>query len=86
MNDGTISIDRDGGIPPYRQLYTVLKDRIRSGEYPVGRRLPAELELERQSGLSRDTIRKATKLLKAEGLVETVPGMGIVVQATPPET
>jgi DNA-binding GntR family transcriptional regulator len=84
MNEGDIPIDRDGGIPPYRQLYTALRKRIETGQFPPGRRLPSELEIERASGVSRDTIRKATQLLRDEGLVETVPGMGIVVKAPEP--
>lgn len=31
-------------------------------------------------GLARDTLRKAVKVLKDEGLVETEPGMGIYVE------
>ncbi|MDB4873279.1 MAG: hypothetical protein JWL97_4283 [Gemmatimonadales bacterium] len=73
------AIDREGITPPYRQLYEILKKRIESGEIPAGRRLPSELALEADYGISRNTIRKAIDLLRADGLVETVPGLGIAV-------
>lgn len=73
------AIDRDSGVPPYRQLYKILKARIESGDIPPGRRLPSELTIEADYGISRNTIRKAIDLLRADGLVETVPGLGIAV-------
>lgn len=73
-------IDREGTVPPYRQLYEILKEKIDSGEIPPGRRLPSELILEADYGVSRNTIRKAVGLLREDGLVETVPGLGIAVK------
>jgi len=77
-------IDRESAIPPYRQLYEILKEKISSGEIAPGRRLPSELTLEAEYELSRDTIRKAVGLLRDEGLVETVPGLGIAVKRPGP--
>lgn len=67
-------------------MVNALRERIASGEVPVGRRIPSMGELENESGVARDTLRKAAGLLKAEGLVETVTGMGISVveRAIPP--
>ncbi|MGW7296067.1 GntR family transcriptional regulator [Streptomyces xiamenensis] len=78
------TIDRDGPVPPYRQIADDLRRRIESGEIPPGRRIPSMVELEQQWGVARDTLRKATQVLKNEGLVETVTGMGIYV-VQPPE-
>lgn len=72
-------IDRDGPIPPYRQIAAELRERIRSGKIPPGRRIPSLVELEQQYHVARDTLRKAVKVLRDEGLVETVPGMGVYV-------
>lgn len=74
-----MSIDKDGGPAPYRQLYMILKERIESGEIPAGKRLPSEFRIEEEFGVSRNTIRKAVDLLRADGLVATVPGIGIQV-------
>lgn len=74
-----MSIDRDGPIPPYRQIAGILRQRIEAGEIPPGRRIPSLVELEAEFEVARDTLRKAVQVLKDEGLVETVTGMGVFV-------
>lgn len=78
-----MTIDREGPVPPYRQIADELRARIADGSIPVGRRIPSLVELEQQYGVARDTLRKAVKVLKDEGLVETVNGMGVYVIARP---
>ena len=46
-----------------------LRQAISAGRYPVGTRLPTEMELCEQLGISRFTARGAVRLLLAEGLV-----------------
>lgn len=72
-------IDREGPVPPYVQVANALRQRIQSRQIPPGRRIPSLTELEQEFGVARDTLRKATQLLKDEGLVESVKGMGIFV-------
>ncbi|WP_409469039.1 GntR family transcriptional regulator [Streptomyces sp. HC307] len=72
-------IDREGPVPPYRQIADDLRRQIEDGTIPPGRRIPSMVELEQTYGVARDTLRKATQVLKDEGLVETVTGMGIFV-------
>jgi DNA-binding GntR family transcriptional regulator len=80
-----VIIDREGPVPPYRQIADDLRRQIEDGVIPPGRRIPSMVELEATYGVARDTLRKATKVLKDEGLVETVIGMGIyVVDPMPP--
>ena len=76
-------IDRESSVPPYRQIAAILRERIASGQIKPGRRIPSMVELEREFEVARDTLRKATQVLKDEGLVETVSGMGIYVVAKP---
>ncbi|MFC9081850.1 GntR family transcriptional regulator [Streptomyces sp. NPDC057062] len=80
-----IELDRDAMTPLYVQLASVLRDCIRSGEIPVGRRLPSQSELEAETGgvVSRRTIKSALDLLAAEGLVQGVQGKGVFVIALP---
>lgn len=73
-------IDREAPVPPYLQLAAILRRRIESGEIPPGRAIPSLIALEAEYGLARDTIRKAIQVLRDEGLVETVAGMGIYVK------
>lgn len=72
-------IDREGPVPPYRQIADDIRRKIEDGTIPPGRRIPSIVEMEQEYGVARDTLRKATKLLKEEGLVETVTGMGLFV-------
>lgn len=72
-------IDREGPVPPYKQVAAEVRKRIESGEIPPGRRIPSLTEMEAEFGVARDTLQKAVKLLKEEGLVETVTGMGVFV-------
>ncbi|WP_433890714.1 GntR family transcriptional regulator [Streptomyces sp. CA-111067] len=78
-----MTIDREGPIPPYRQIADQLREHIADGSIPVGRRIPSMVEMEQQYGVARDTLRKAVQVLKDEGLVETVNGMGVYVIAPP---
>ena len=73
--------DREGAA--YRQLASVLRDRIRSGQLPPGRRLPSEKDLHDEFGLARETIRRAIAVLRAEGLVDVRHGHGTFVIEPP---
>jgi len=59
-------------------------DRIQSGEFPLGMRLPSETELARQFGVSRPSVREALGALQFVGYVDSVRGSGTrVVRLTP---
>ncbi|GAA3167985.1 winged helix-turn-helix domain-containing protein [Nonomuraea roseoviolacea] len=75
-----MSIDREGVRAPYLQLADILRTRIQTGEIPTGRKLPSQMELEQEFDLSRNTIKKALDVLKAEDLIETAPGRGLFVK------
>src|SRR5215468_8575514 len=79
--DGVITPDREGAA--YRQLAAVLRDRIRNGELPPGRRMPSEKDLHDEFGLARETVRRALAVLRQEGLVEVRQGHGTFVVDTP---
>lgn len=51
-----------------------LKDRINSGD--ILEALPSEAQLQQVYGVSRNTVRRALKLLAAEGVIESAPGSG----------
>jgi GntR family transcriptional regulator len=74
-----VSIDRDGPTPVYLQLASILRARIEAGGYPPGRALPSETTLMQEHGLARETVRKAVRVLRDEGLVQIVQGRGAYV-------
>ncbi|MEI5524797.1 GntR family transcriptional regulator [Streptomyces brasiliscabiei] len=80
-----IEIDRESITPMYVQLASALRERIRLGEIPVGRRIPSHYELEQETGgaVSRRTIKSAIEVLAAEGIVQGVQGKGVFVIARP---
>lgn len=65
----------------YRQIADQIRGLIRSGEYPVGARLPPERDLARQLGVSRPSVREALIALEVQGLVEVRIGSGVYVLA-----
>lgn len=81
-----MSIDHDDLTAPWLQLATILRDRIASGEYASGKRLPSLVALEEEFGLNPKTIRKAIESLKADGLVVTSPGRGTFVKPAEPDS
>lgn len=63
-----------------RQLADLLRHQVLTGGFPDGT-LPHEAALGTDYGASRNTVRQALDLLRAEGLVERCPGVGTVVVA-----
>ncbi|MFI6280490.1 GntR family transcriptional regulator [Streptomyces sp. NPDC050988] len=58
----------------YLQVSESLRQQIESGD--VGDSLPSEAALMRSHSVSRNTIRRALKVLETDGVVEPVPGVG----------
>jgi DNA-binding LacI/PurR family transcriptional regulator len=79
------SKERGGHIPIHRLIAESLAAAIERGEYPPGSKLPSEVTLVRQFGISRGTLRHALNTLRARGLVEAVPTRGWFVRAAAPE-
>lgn len=64
------------------QVYQILKEKIVSGEWPVGYRIPSEPELGEQLGVSRISVRTALQKLAALGLLDIRVGDGTFVTQT----
>lgn len=73
MTDGT-AIDRDGFNYVYQQVADVIAARMAAGQYPC--RLPRELDLAAELGVSYRTVRSAMAVLRERGLVVSVHGRG----------
>jgi GntR family transcriptional regulator len=57
-------------IPLYYQLENILREKIMSGVFAAGSRLPTEIELIRLYGVGRITVRQALAALTKDGLIE----------------
>ena len=68
-------------MPRYAWLQQSLLTDIASGKYPVGSLLPTEDQLGKIYGVSRHTVREATRKLVDSGLIVRRPGIGTVVRA-----
>lgn len=76
-------LDENAPTPLYHQVYTVLRERIRTGAYPVGTLLPGEQELVRLMGVSRITVKRALNDLALAGFVRRMRGRGTIVTGGP---
>ena len=61
------------------QLVKAVADRITSGHYKRGERLPTEQDMIAEFNVSRTVVREAIANLKAKGLVHTQQGIGAFV-------
>ena len=71
--------------PRYQRVADDLTKRIGSGKYPVGAYLPTEMELCRQYGISRHTVREALRQLRDAGLISRRRRIGTEVVARMPK-
>lgn len=63
----------------HEQVDEYIRERIESGEYPVGSQIPTENELSELLGVSRPTLRQALERLAREGYLVRVKGRGTFV-------
>jgi DNA-binding FadR family transcriptional regulator len=60
-------------------VYRELLSRIQTGVYPMGNKLPAEMELASEFGVSRPVVRTALARLREDGLIISRRGAGSFV-------
>lgn len=75
-------LDPAAPIPLYHQIYLLLREKIRQGEFPAPSTLPSEQDLARLFGVSRITVTRALRELAAQDLVSRRRGRGTVVTAS----
>src|SRR2546421_3782414 len=75
-----IQLERDSGVPLYRQICQRLREAILSGELAEGTRLPTERALASELGVNRTTVMNAYNELASEGLIEGHVGRGTLVR------
>lgn len=71
-------IDRDSGEPPWAQLRDILREAILAGE--LSGRLPSAGRIgQEQDGMAANTVSKALRALRGEGLLRARKGWGWMV-------
>ncbi|MCM6773876.1 TetR/AcrR family transcriptional regulator C-terminal domain-containing protein [Nocardia sp. CDC159] len=70
--------------PPYQRIAAEIRHRIETGSLQPGDPVPSTRQLTRRYGVAMATATKALSLLRRDGLVEPVAGVGTVVRPRPP--
>lgn len=71
--------------PPYLRIADDIRRQIRSGDLRPGDRVPSARRLRRERGVAIATATKVLAVLRQEGLVQAVPGVGTVVAPAGPK-
>lgn len=64
----------------YLQVYDEIKKYIRDNNLQPGDKLPTEMEMCASLGVSRNVLREAIKSLEITGIVNSKPGVGIIIR------
>lgn len=67
---------------PHRQIASVLRGKIRRGDWAAGEQLPSIPAMASMFGVAKQTIQRTVDQLRIEGLLITKPGSGTFVRGT----
>ena len=79
----TITALKKSNVSRYIQLASLFRQRIESGEWDVGQKIPTVKELSDQCGVATMTIRQSLDILQEEGLIERFRAKGTFVREQP---
>lgn len=80
----TEDLDQEGTVLRYVRLAGILRDQIVSGELRPDQALPGERAMAARYKVSAETVRRAVRMLREEGLLITRRGIGTLVTAGAP--
>lgn len=81
--NATIRALQKSSVARYIQLASLFRQRIESGEWEVGTKIPTVKELADQCGVATMTIRQALDILENEGLIERYRAKGTFILDRP---
>jgi GntR family transcriptional regulator len=67
-------------IPLYYQLETIFRSQIALGEWPVGSKIPTEVEIAKKYAVSIITVKQSLANLVADGIISRKRGKGTYVE------
>src|ERR1700728_3137322 len=78
-----VKVTRDDSALLHEQVAAQIREAIAEGEAKPGDRLPSARHLAAATGVNTNTVLRAVRLLRDEGLLELRQGHGIRVVGTP---
>ena len=78
-----VKVDRDDSLDLHEQVAGEIRRAISDGEAKPGERLPPAKDLAAVLGVNTNTVLRALRQLRDEGLLEFRRGRGITVTGTP---
>jgi len=78
-------IDHASPVPPHEQVAAAVRRAIAEGEARAGDRLPPAKDLAAVLGVNANTVLRALRALREEGLVEFRRGRGVSVTGIAPQ-
>jgi GntR family transcriptional regulator len=79
----SVKVDQTDPMDLYEQVAAEIRRAIADGEAGAGDRLPPAKDMAAVLGVNLNTVLRALRLLREEGLLEFRRGRGITVAATP---
>lgn len=88
LSDATVyvtmfEVDRNVPVPLHEQVAAEIRRAIADGEAAPGERLPPARDMAAVLGVNSNTVFRALRLLRDEGLLEFRRGRGVTVSGTP---
>jgi len=81
-----LELDREDSSKVFEQVAAAIRRAIADGEASPGERLPPARDLAAELGVNSNTVLRALRLLRDEGLLEFRRGRGVTVAGTPERT
>src|SRR3989442_4996592 len=79
----TVKLDHGDSTHLHEQVAAEIRRAIAEGEAKPGERLPPAMDLAAVLGVNRNTVLRALRVLRDEGLLEFLRGRGITVAGSP---
>jgi GntR family transcriptional regulator len=78
-----VKVDREDPLALHEQVAAEIRRAIADGEAGPGERLPLAKDLAAVLGVNKNTVLRALRMLRDEGLLDFQRGRGITVAGTP---